>query len=354
MKFNELLNKIKYQDILEKYNYNWDEISCYEFLPENFIEYYKDKLNWEYISSRQKLSEAFIEKMQDYIDWTYFSSYHILNENILKKYENKLRWNLVSINPSLSKKIIYKYSNKLNWDKISIFQRLSEDDIEKYKDKLNWNNISEFQTLSEKLGSEKVILRYDPVILTSSYNTAYHKKAFEKLCRHLNGYTKKIKKELESFVYKPLMSICIPVYNVEEKWLRRCIDSIQNQYYTNWQICMADDCSTDKKVQKILKEYEKNNSKIDVVYRSKNGHISKATNSALGIARGEFIVLMDNDDELAPHALFEVVKLLQMHKDADVIYSDEDKMTENGERMEPYFKPDYCPDTLLSYNYISH
>lgn len=178
---------------------------------------------------------------------------------------------------------------------------------------------------------------------------------YKKWIKHVEKIDeKKIKKELESFVYKPLMSICIPVYNVEEKWLRRCIDSIQNQYYTNWQICMADDCSTDKKVQKILKEYEKNNSKIDVVYRSQNGHISKATNSALGIARGEFIVLMDNDDELAPHALFEVVKLLQMHKDADVIYSDEDKMTENGERMEPYFKPDYCPDTLLSYNYISH
>lgn len=163
-----------------------------------------------------------------------------------------------------------------------------------------------------------------------------------------------IQKEMAQFDYHPLFSVCIPVYNVEEKWLRKCIASVENQYYEHWQLCLADDCSTDPQVRDILKEYERKDSRIRVIYRKENGHISRATNSALQIAEGEFIVLMDNDDELSPDALFEAAKLLQENRDADVIYSDSDKLTESGERVDPYFKPDYCPDTLLSYNYISH
>lgn len=163
-----------------------------------------------------------------------------------------------------------------------------------------------------------------------------------------------IQREMAQFDYQPLFSVCIPVYNVEEKWLRKCIASVENQYYEQWQLCLADDCSTDPRVRDILKEYEQKDSRIQVVYRKENGHISRATNSALQIAEGEFIVLMDNDDELSPDALFEAAKLLQEHRDADVIYSDSDKLTESGERVDPYFKPDYCSDTLLSYNYISH
>lgn len=174
----------------------------------------------------------------------------------------------------------------------------------------------------------------------------------------INDYEKinkeQIVRDIKTFSYLPTFSICIPVYNVEEKWLRKCIQSVQNQYYTNWQLCMADDCSPDEKVRIILKEYAQMDDRIYVVYRSQNGHISEATNSALQIAKGEFIVLMDHDDELAPNALYEVAKILQNHRDLDIIYSDEDKIDENGNRNNPFFKPDYCPDTLLSYNYISH
>lgn len=192
-------------------------------------------------------------------------------------------------------------------------------------------------------------LKYTRVNMLTE-NEAYEK--WIKNCEYVDE--EEMKKEMERFSYRPLFSICIPVYNVEEKWLRKCIDSIEKQYYDHWQLCMADDCSSDVQVREILREYEKKDSRIQVVYRSRNGHISEATNSALELAKGEFIVLMDNDDELAPNALFEAAKLLQNHRDADVIYSDEDKITEDGKRMGPYFKPDYCPDTLLSYNYISH
>lgn len=160
--------------------------------------------------------------------------------------------------------------------------------------------------------------------------------------------------EIATFHYQPKISIAMPVYNVEEKWLRLCIDSILNQVYTNWELCMADDASTDPNVKKILTEYQKLDERIRVVFREQNGHISEATNSALAIATGEFVALLDNDDELAINAFYEVVKVLNENPELDLIYSDEDKIDMDGNRSDPAFKPDWSPDLLLGTNYISH
>ncbi|BAV36899.1 glycosyltransferase family 2 protein [Enterococcus faecalis] len=160
--------------------------------------------------------------------------------------------------------------------------------------------------------------------------------------------------EIATFHYQPKISIAMPVYNVEEKWLRLCIDSILNQVYTNWELCMADDASTDPNVKKILTEYQQLDERIWVVFREQNGHISEATNSALAIATGEFVALLDNDDELAINAFYEVVKVLNENPELDLIYSDEDKIDMDGNRSDPAFKPDWSPDLLLGTNYISH
>ncbi|HDT7998037.1 TPA: glycosyltransferase family 2 protein [Enterococcus faecalis] len=160
--------------------------------------------------------------------------------------------------------------------------------------------------------------------------------------------------EIATFHYQPKISIAMPVYNVEEKWLRLCIDSILNQVYTNWELCMADDASTDPNVNKILTEYQQLDERIRVVFREQNGHISEATNSALAIATGEFVALLDNDDELAINAFYEVVKVLNENPELDLIYSDEDKIDMDGNRSDPAFKPDWSPDLLLGTNYISH
>lgn len=160
--------------------------------------------------------------------------------------------------------------------------------------------------------------------------------------------------EIATFHYQPKISIAMPVYNVEEKWLRLCIDSILNQVYTNWELCMADDASTDPNVKKILTEYQQLDERIRVVFREQNGHISEATNSALVIATGEFVALLDNDDELAINAFYEVVKVLNENPELDLIYSDEDKIDMDGNRSDPAFKPDWSPDLLLGTNYISH
>ncbi len=165
---------------------------------------------------------------------------------------------------------------------------------------------------------------------------------------------KEIKKEVEHFTYKPLISIIVPVYNVEEKWLRKCIDSVRNQLYPHWELCIADDASPKKHIKALLEEYKLIDPRIKVVYRKQNGHISECSNSALEIASGEFIGLLDHDDELSIDALYENVKLLNKHPDADLIYSDEDKISVEGERHSPFFKPDWSPDLLLSQMYICH
>jgi glycosyltransferase involved in cell wall biosynthesis len=162
-----------------------------------------------------------------------------------------------------------------------------------------------------------------------------------------------IKKEISQLEYQPLISIIMPVYNVDIKWIKKAIKSVENQIYTNWELCIADDASTDPKLIKYLKSLEKNK-KIKVDFRKENGHISEASNSALKLATGEFVTLMDNDDVIQPHALAEVVKVLNEKRDTDFIYSDEDKMTMTGKRVEPFFKPDWSPDLFLSSNYLCH
>ncbi len=164
-----------------------------------------------------------------------------------------------------------------------------------------------------------------------------------------------VKKEIAGFKETPKISILIPVYNVPEQYLRECIDSIMNQYYENWEVCIADDCSPAPHVKKVLQEYEAKDKRIKVVYRKENGHISKATNSALEVATGEFISFVDNDDTLKPEALFEVVKRINEQPDVDMIYSDEDKLVEDtDQRVDPFFKPDWSPDTFMSHMYTCH
>lgn len=157
-----------------------------------------------------------------------------------------------------------------------------------------------------------------------------------------------------NYDYKPLISIIIPVYNVADKYLSLCLDSILNQTYQNFEICLADDCSTNQETIDCLHKYMKKDSRVKVLFREKNGHISEASNSALSLAKGDYIGMMDNDDLLMPQALNEVVKVINEHNDADFIYTDEDKIDLDGNRSDPQFKPDFAIDKLYGGNYICH
>lgn len=160
---------------------------------------------------------------------------------------------------------------------------------------------------------------------------------------------------LESYFNQTvLFSVVIPTYNTNERYLRECIDSVLSQSFSNFELCIADDNSSDACVQEVLREYEQRDRRIKVVYRQQNGHISEASNSALAITTGEYIVLLDHDDKLAEHALYYNAELIKNNPNAKIIYSDEDKIDEYGNRSNPHFKSDWNPDLFFSQNYVSH
>ncbi|MGD1919082.1 MAG: glycosyltransferase, partial [Pleurocapsa sp.] len=165
---------------------------------------------------------------------------------------------------------------------------------------------------------------------------------------------RKIQLKCQSFAYKPLISVVKPVYNPEAEFLREAIASVIEQVYVYWELCNADDCSSKHHVKEVLDEYAGKDVRIKVVYRSENGHICRSSNSAIEIATGELIALLDHDDLLAPHALARVIELLNQHPEADFIYSDEDKVDDNNVHQDHFFKPDWCPDSFLSRMYTCH
>ncbi|MEM9165354.1 MAG: glycosyltransferase family 2 protein, partial [Cyanobacteria bacterium P01_F01_bin.4] len=137
-------------------------------------------------------------------------------------------------------------------------------------------------------------------------------------------------------------------------WLIKAIESVLVQRYPQWQLCLADDVSTANHIRPLLAQYAAQDARIQVVYLAQNGGISAATNAALDIAAGEFIALLDHDDELSPNALYEVAKHLQQCPDTDFIYTDEDQITPAGKRQIPFFKPDWSPDYLHACMYVCH
>ena len=166
--------------------------------------------------------------------------------------------------------------------------------------------------------------------------------------------TQELKKTIDQMVIKPLISIVMPVYNTPAEYLKACIDSVLKQTYPHWELCIADDKSTQHHVRQLLSRYQRIDKRIKVNYRTENGHISKASNSALELATGEYIALLDHDDVLPAHALFYVAEVINQKPESQIIYSDEDKIDEYGNRFEPHFKSDWNPDLFFSQNYVSH
>ncbi|MGZ8248606.1 glycosyltransferase [Methylomagnum sp.] len=162
-----------------------------------------------------------------------------------------------------------------------------------------------------------------------------------------------LRESVTRFNYLPTISILMPVYNVDPRWLTAAMESVINQIYPHWELCIADDASTTPETIEALKQYE-GRDKIKIIYRRENGHICAASNSASELASGDFVALLDNDDLLAPNALFEIARLLNAHPEADLIYTDEDKIDAKGRHYDLHFKPDWSPVLLLGYNYINH
>lgn len=157
-----------------------------------------------------------------------------------------------------------------------------------------------------------------------------------------------------NFEYKPKISIITPTFNTPKKFLIEMIDSVREQTYSNWELCIADGNSNDE-TKNILKEYMKKDNRIKVKFLDKNLMISGNSNEAISIATGEYIGLFDHDDLLTPNCLFEIVSALNKYRKIDFLYTDEDKIDEKSNYYSgPHFKPDFSDFTLRSYNYITH
>jgi glycosyltransferase involved in cell wall biosynthesis len=163
-----------------------------------------------------------------------------------------------------------------------------------------------------------------------------------------------IRARIMRFLYQPLISIIVPVYNTPAVFLKAMVESVQAQLYEHWELCIADDASSDASVVALLETLVTADSRIKLVKRATNGHISAASNSALALATGEFIALLDHDDILAEQALFEIVACLNVNAEYDIIYSDEDHIDQAGIRNTPYFKSDYNHELMLGHNLINH
>jgi glycosyltransferase involved in cell wall biosynthesis len=165
---------------------------------------------------------------------------------------------------------------------------------------------------------------------------------------------RRVREQIVQFRDSPLISVLLPVYNANLKWLRRAILSVEKQFYTRWELCIVDDASTDRRLWPFLQKCARRDRRIKVMRRTENGHISAASNDALGLANGDFVALLDHDDELAPTALYFVALALNENRELQLLYSDEDKLDAQSRRSDPYFKSDWNPELLLAQNFVLH
>lgn len=174
------------------------------------------------------------------------------------------------------------------------------------------------------------------------------------IARHTPGAADlaRMREESERLPYRPLISLITPVYNTDPRWLRACIDSVRAQVYSNWELCLCDDGSTSPETIAVLDQQR--DPRIRVTRLERNAGISTASNAALATVTGELVALLDHDDELTPDALYEVVRHLNASPDTDIVYSDEDKRDPDLRLSEPFFKPDWSPEHLLSAMYTCH
>lgn len=163
-----------------------------------------------------------------------------------------------------------------------------------------------------------------------------------------------IRAHIARMATRPLFSVVMPTYETPADLLEKAVESVKAQLYGAWELCIADDGSKSPETRRMLERYAAEDPRIKVVFRETNGHISAATNSALELATGEWVALLDHDDELTEDALYWMAASLEADPDADILYSDEDKIDEEGKLSDPYFKPDWSPELFLSQNMINH
>lgn len=283
----------------------------------------------------------------------------ILYEKVTAKTQEEIK-NLVNTNKYLTKELV-KIHKSEGWKVLLVMYKIRDfipNTLKKIANflktifnivkKINMTNIKKAFEYIKKYGFKALLIK---LFRKDTLNNQY-KEWLEK--------NKVTEEELEEqrkvkFQYEPKISVIVPTYNTPEHFLRDMIECVANQTYYNWELCVADASTTDK-VKVVLEEYKaKYGDRLVIKYLTDNKGIAENTNEALALATGDFIGLFDHDDLLPLNSLYEIVKAINENPDADFIYTDEDKISEDGKRrFDPHFKTDWNPDLLRSHNYITH
>lgn len=268
-------------------------------------------------------------------------------------------FSLVVLSNKVSKRIIHLTDSvaKLRWDPaespgwvtnpyIKLVRLTQPRAVTRMQEKLLRN--------SQKLGLEvEQIMAFGLDALIDHYDQYFKRKGFKCYDHWMTAIEPTLWSEkliLETVQF----SIIVPVYNSKPEWLENLFNSVVNQTYGNWQLVLVDDDSPNEATKAKLSALAKYDKRVAVIWRESNGHIVRATNDGLKRAKGNFVLFLDHDDCLSPHALNELAHSIQRNPSAKLIYSDEDLMTECGQRQLPHFKSGWNPDLLLSHNYITH
>lgn len=245
------------------------------------------------------------------------------------------------------RKVTVKYNEDLILKRSSVAHKR----VQKMKDLMNMETVHVAMDFWKEHGLKALIVKSKHKIqgLDNDYDYA-----------EWYNLTKPTEEELaaqktKTFAWEPKFSIVMPVYQTPETYLTEMLDSILEQTYGNWELCIADGSPKGQDVERILKKYAQKDERVRYQVLGENRKIAGNTNAALEMACGDFIVLADHDDVVTPNALYECVKELNEHRETDVLYSDEDKMDmDGGALFDPHFKPDFNLDLLTSVNYICH
>lgn len=364
---NQEENKKSWQNIYQKHQ---------DLFIQNNLSYYdcaQSFLNIEKLSKRNQNLENEINKLYDNTSYLELQKNEFQsNINDLNKKIQELSTHIVFLNNTIHNNNFLHHKFKKLWI-IRILKPFIK--LEQALHSLNRYRKS-FRLLMREKGSfgkayqflrrmwirtsfkeTKQFLKNFPSIFVDSFGIS-NVHSYQIWIQNNDTYTKQqymeMAENIKKFTYMPKISVLMPVYNVDIKWLTMAIDSVIEQVYTNWELCISDDASPNTQIHTVLKKYMQKDSRIKVVFRQINGHISENSNSALEITTGEWLALMDHDDLLPKHALYEVVKSLQNQQDAVLVYSDEDKVDEHNKRFMPHFKSDFNLDLLYGQNYISH
>ncbi len=196
------------------------------------------------------------------------------------------------------------------------------------------------RTISPPKTIEKVLPPYEAWLRVNAWNRRMRDDLIDRLSREVG--------------HLPTISIVMPVHDPPVEFLERAIESVRAQVYEGWELCIVDDASRNQHVRTVLERWRAADPRIRMAFLEQNVHISAATNRAAALASGDFLLFFDHDDELTPDAVGEVALFVAGQPNVDVVYSDDDKIDESGRRYAPQFKPDWSPELLLSYMYLSH